>query len=132
MPVLALALGPIASIARYARASLVTTLNQDYIRTAYAKGGHDRAVIVGHALRNSLIPLVTILGPTLSGLMVGSVLIESIFRIPGLGSYFTFAASTRDYPLLMTSTMFYAAVIMLMNLLVDISYGFLDPRIRYE
>jgi peptide/nickel transport system permease protein len=132
MPVAALAIGPIASIARYTRVSLVTTLNQDYIRTAYAKGGRDRTVVVAHALRNSLIPVVTVLGPTLSGLLVGSVLIETIFRIPGLGNYVARAAANRDVPLLMTSTLFYAALVMLLNLAVDITYGVLDPRIRHE
>lgn len=132
MPTLALALSPLASIARYVRSSLVSTLNQDYIRTAYAKGGRDRAVILGHALRNSLIPLVTVLGPLLGNLMVGSVLVENIFRVPGLGSYFAEAAGLRDFPLIISSTMFYAALIMVMNLLVDISYGILDPRIRYD
>lgn len=132
IPVLALAAGSIASNARYLRVTLVEELNQDYVRTAYAKGGTERAVVFGHALRNSLIPLVTVIGPRLASMMMGTLIIEQMFRIPGLGQYFIISAQTRDYPLLMTTTLFYASLIMLMNLLVDISYAFLDPRIRYE
>ncbi len=132
MPVLALGLGSVGGIARYMRTSLVEALRQDYIAAAWAKGGTFNKVVLGHALRNSLIPLVTVLGPQLARLMVGTVFIESMFRIPGLGQYFTLAANTRDFPLLMTSTVFFAFVIMGMNLIVDIAYGFLDPRIRFE
>lgn len=132
MPVLALGLGSVGGIARYMRTSLVETLRQDYIAAAWAKGGSFRRVVLGHALRNSLIPLITVVGPQLARLMVGTVFIESMFRVPGLGSYFTLAANTRDFPLLMTSSVFFAFVIMMMNLIVDLTYGFLDPRIRYE
>lgn len=132
MPVMALGLGSVGGIARYMRTSLVETLRQDYIAAAWAKGGSFRRVVLGHALRNSLIPLITVVGPQLARLMVGTVFIESMFRVPGLGSYFTLAANTRDFPLLMTSSTFFAFVIMMMNLIVDLTYGFLDPRIRYE
>lgn len=132
MPVLALAVGPIGTIARYIRSSLLDALNQDYIRTAWAKGGNYFRVVVGHALRNSLIPLITVLGPQVGGLMIGTVFIEGIFRIPGLGTFFATAAQARDYPMLVTSTIFYATILMLMNLLVDIAYAFLNPRIRLE
>lgn len=132
MPVLALGLGSVGGIARYMRTSLVETLRQDYIAAAWAKGGSFSRVVLGHALRNSLIPLITVVGPQLARLMVGTVFIESMFRVPGLGSYFTLAANTRDFPLLMTSSVFFAFVIMMMNLIVDLTYGFLDPRIRYE
>lgn len=132
MPVMALGLGSVGGIARYMRTSLVESLRQDYIAAAWAKGGTFNKVVLGHALRNSLIPLVTVLGPQLARLMVGTVFIESMFRIPGLGTYFTLAANTRDFPLLMTSTVFFAFVIMAMNLVVDVLYGFLDPRIRFE
>jgi peptide/nickel transport system permease protein len=132
IPVLALAAGSIASNARYLRVTLVEELNLDYIRTAYAKGGTERTVVFKHALRNSLIPLITIIGPRLASMMMGTLIIEQMFRIPGLGQYFIISAQTRDYPLLMTTTLFYAALIMFMNLLVDISYALLDPRIRYE
>ena len=130
MPVLALTLGPIAGFARYMRNSLISVLQEDYVRTAYAKGGTTRKVILRHALRNSLIPLITVAGPQFAFLMVGSVWIESMFNIPGMGKLFAQAAPTRDYPLVIASTGFFALLIMLMNLLVDIGYGFLDPRIR--
>jgi peptide/nickel transport system permease protein len=132
MPVLALGLGSVGGIARYMRTSMVEALRQDYIAAAWAKGGSFTRVVLGHALRNSLIPLITVVGPQLARLMVGTVFIESMFRVPGLGSYFTLAANTRDFPLLMTSSVFFAFVIMMMNLVVDLMYGFLDPRIRFE
>ena len=132
MPVIAVAVGPLSVIARFMRSSLLDTLNQDYVRTAYAKGGTDRAVIIRHALRNSLIPIVTIIGPQLAFLFTGTVWIENLFRVPGLGQLFVNAAAQRDYPLLVTSTFVLSLSVMLMNLLVDIIYAFLDPRIRYE
>ncbi|MGE5508054.1 MAG: ABC transporter permease [Chitinophagales bacterium] len=131
MPVLALSLAPLTSVVRYIRTSLVETLKQDYIRTAWAKGGSEKAVILGHALRNSLIPLVTVLGPQLGYLMIFSVLVERFFGVPGLGSFFADAALERDYPMLVTSVTFFAFVVMMMNLLVDVIYGFLDPRVRH-
>lgn len=133
LPVVAVALGPMAVIARFMRVSLLDTLNQDYIRTAYAKGGTDRAVILRHALRNSLIPIVTIIGPTLAGILAGSaVWIEQVFRVPGIGQLFVTAAGYRDYPLLVTSTFILALSVMVMNLLVDLVYALLDPRIKLE
>lgn len=130
MPVLALALPMVGSMSRYMRSSLVDNLRREYVTGVIAGGGSSREVIFGHALRNSLIPLVTVVGPTLAGLMVGTVFIEQIFGIPGLGSYFTTAAQSRDYPMIMDSTFFYAALVMLMNLVVDLAYGVLDPRTR--
>ncbi|MEW6045836.1 MAG: ABC transporter permease [Bacillota bacterium] len=133
LPVVAVALGPMAVIARFMRVSLLDTLNQDYIRTAYAKGGTERAVILTHALRNSLIPIVTVIGPTLAGILAGSaVWIEQVFRVPGIGQLFVTAAGFRDYPLLVTSTFILALSVMVMNLLVDIAYALLDPRIKLE
>ncbi|MGH2562712.1 MAG: ABC transporter permease [Thermomicrobiales bacterium] len=132
MPVAALALGSIAILARYVRSSMLETLREEYITAARAKGGGFRQVVYQHALRNSLIPLVTIVGPYLAALMTGTVFIESIFRIPGLGLYFADAAQARDMPLLMGATIFFALILMTMNLLVDISYRVLDPRIRLE
>jgi len=130
LPVIALALVPIATIARYVRASLIEQLEQDYVRTARAKGGTTRHVVYGHAMRNSLIPVITVIGPQLGGLMVGSLFIENMFGIPGIGKYFGTAANARDYPLIMASTLVYALVIMGINLLVDILYFFLNPRLR--
>jgi peptide/nickel transport system permease protein len=132
LPVIALAWMSIPSIARFMRSSLLDTLRQDYIRTAYAKGGTDRAVIFGHALRNSLIPIVTILGPQIAFLLVGAVWIEVLFRIPGMGQLFVNAAMQRDYPLLITSTYMLALMVMGMNFIVDIVYAILDPRIKLK
>jgi peptide/nickel transport system permease protein len=133
LPVFSLALGPMATIARFMRVSLLDTLNQDYIRTAYAKGGTERTVIIKHALRNSLIPIITVIGPTLAFILAGSaVFIENIFRVPGIGQLFINAAGFRDYPLLITSTFVLALTVMIINLVVDIIYALLDPRIKLQ
>lgn len=132
LPVFALTIGSIAVFARYIRASMIDTLRQDYIMSARAKGGTTGAVIVRHALRNSLIPFVTVVGPYLAGLLTGTVFIESIFGIPGLGGYFADAARTRDMPLLMGSTIFFALILMGTNLAVDLIYRALDPRIGFN
>lgn len=132
MPILALTVGSIAMLSRYIRSSMIETLRQDYITTVRAKGGNTEAVVVKHALRNSLIPFVTVVGPYLASLLTGTVFIESIFAIPGLGMYFADAARTRDMPLLMGSTIFFALILMGTNLLVDIIYRILDPRIGFK
>ncbi|GAB3422912.1 ABC transporter permease [Flindersiella endophytica] len=132
MPVLALALGPTAVLARYVRSSMLETLREEFVTAALAKGGPYRTVVVRHALRNSLIPLVTVVGPLLAALMTGTVFVESLFRIPGLGLYFTTAAASRDMPLLMGTTLFFALILMVVNLIVDLIYGVLDPRIRND
>lgn len=132
LPLLALALGPAAVLARYVRSSMLETLREEYVTAALAKGGPRRIVVIRHVLRNSLIPLVTVVGPLLASLMTGTVFIEAIFRIPGLGSYFATAAASRDMPLLMGSTLFFALILMTTNLVVDLVYGILDPRIRAE
>ncbi|HHW56115.1 MAG TPA: ABC transporter permease [Clostridia bacterium] len=130
LPVLSLAIGPIGSITRYMRASLVETLNREYIRVAWAKGGGFREVVLKHALRNSLIPLITVVGPQLAYLTVGTVFVENLFNIPGLGKFYATAAIYRDYPMVMGTTVFFATIVMLTNFIVDIIYGILDPRIR--
>ena len=132
MPVLALALAPAAVTARYVRSSVIETLGEDYVIAAAAKGGPPHTVIVRHVLRNSLIPLVTVIGPLLGVLMTGTVFVEVIFQIPGLGRYFVEAAKVRDMPLLMGTALFFAFIIMVMNLIVDLLYGLLDPRIRSQ
>jgi peptide/nickel transport system permease protein len=132
LPALAIGAAPIATVARFIRSSILETLEQDYIRTAYAKGISEGRVIVAHALRNSLIPLVTVMGPQFSFMLLGSVLVEQVFRIPGLGSMFVTAAQQRDYPMLVTSTLIFAAAIMFVNLIVDVLYAVLDPRIKLE
>lgn len=130
LPVLAMMFQPVASIARYVRASLAKELNEDYVRTVFAKGGGRNRAIFRHALRNSLIPLLTISGPQFAFLMVSTAFIETVFNIPGLGKLFVAAAGTRDYPMIITSTLFFGFLIMVMNLLVDIGYALIDPRIR--
>ena len=132
MPVLGLALGPAAVLARYVRSSMLETLREEYVTAALAKGGPRRTVIIRHALRNSLIPLVTVVGPLLATLMTGTVFIEALFRIPGLGGYFANAAASRDMPLLMGTALFFALILMTTNLIVDLIYGVLDPRTRAE
>ncbi len=130
LPVVAMALPMCGSMSRYMRNSLVETMNSEYMVTVYAKGGGLRAALFGHGMRNSLLPFITVVGPQLASLMMGTVYIEQMFGILGLGKVFTSASSTRDYPLIMDSTMIYAVLIMVMNSLVDICYGALDPRIR--
>ncbi|SFP75683.1 peptide/nickel transport system permease protein [Caldicoprobacter faecalis] len=130
LPVLSLAIAPIGSITRYMRASLIETLNKEYIRVAWAKGGGFRQVVLKHALRNSLIPLITVVGPQLAYLTVGTVFVENLFNIPGLGKFYASAAIYRDYPMVMGTTVFFATIVMFTNLIVDIIYGILDPRIR--
>ena len=133
IPVPALALGlPYASyVARLTRASMLETIRTDYVRTAWAKGLKARAVVIRHALRNALIPVVTILGPLVTGIITGSVIIENIFGIPGLGKEFVTSILARDYNIVIGVFTFYAALVGLANLTVDVIYPFLDPRIRY-
>ena len=133
IPVPALALGlPYASyVARLTRASMLETIRTDYVRTAWAKGLKARIVVMRHALRNALIPVVTILGPLVTGIITGSVVIENIFGIPGLGKEFVTSILARDYNIVIGVFTFYAALVGLANLTVDVIYPFLDPRIRY-
>jgi peptide/nickel transport system permease protein len=132
LPVLALSLGPAAVLARYVRSSMLETLREEYVTAALAKGGPRRTVIIRHVLRNSLIPLVTVVGPLLAALMTGTVFVEALLRIPGLGLYFANAAASRDMPLLMGTALFFALILMVTNMVVDLVYGVLDPRIRTE
>jgi oligopeptide transport system permease protein len=132
MPAFALAALPAAYIARVTRASMLDVLRQDYIRTARAKGLAEYVVLVRHTLRNALIPVVTILGPELAFLITGSVVIESVFSIPGIGRLFVQGVAQRDYGLIMGTTLFFAFVIAIANYVVDILYGVVDPRIRYD
>ena len=133
IPVPAIALGlPYASyVARLTRASMLETIRTDYVRTAWAKGLRPRIVVVRHALRNALIPVVTILGPLITGIITGSVVIENIFGIPGLGKEFVTSILARDYNIVIGVFTFYAALVGLANLTVDVIYPALDPRIRY-
>ena len=131
LPTFALGLGQAAVITRMTRAALLETLRQDYIRTADAKGLAKRRVVLGHAMRNALVTLVTILGLSLSQLLVGAIVIEEVFALPGLGSLALKAIGTRDFPLLQAEVLLYAGVIVGLSFVVDLLYGVLDPRIRY-
>jgi len=132
MPAFAVGTGFSAVIARLTRASLLQVVREDYIRTARAKGLMERAVIVRHALRNALIPVVTILGPMFAAVLTGLFVVETVFGIPGLGRYFVTSITNRDYPVIMGTILLYAVFLVIANVLVDITYGWLDPRIRYE
>ena len=132
LPTVALASFPIAIIARYTRASMLEVTRKDYIRTAHSKGVAGRAVVSRHMIRNALIPVVTILGPTLAFLVTGSFIIESIFGIPGIGRYYITSIGQHDYGVLMAMTILYAFVVAFLNLVVDVTYAFIDPRIRYS
>lgn len=132
MPSVALGLGSSAIIARLTRASLLQTVREDYIRTARSKGLPERLVIVRHALKNSLIPVVTILGPLFAALVTGTFVTELIFGIPGMGKYFVTSITNRDYPVIMGTILLYAVFLVIANLFVDIVYAYLDPRIRYD
>jgi ABC-type dipeptide/oligopeptide/nickel transport system permease component len=130
LPTIALGLGPMAYFARLARGSMLETLQQDYVRTAKAKGLRWRRIVTLHVLRNSLIPVVTAAGPLLGFLITGSFIIETIFAIPGIGKYYVTAVSARDYSVTMGLTVILALIIIIANLVVDILYGVLDPRTR--
>ncbi|MDZ7704265.1 MAG: ABC transporter permease [Trueperaceae bacterium] len=132
LPVLALGLGQAAVMTRMTRAAMIEVLSQDYVRTASAKGLPRRRVVGGHALRNALVTLVTIFGLSLSQLLIGSIIIEQVFSLPGLGRLVLTAIGTRDFPLLQGEILVYASAIVLLSFLVDVSYGLLDPRIRYQ
>ena len=130
LTVVALGLGPMAAFARLVRGTMLETMQQDYIRTARAKGLRWRRVVGLHVLRNSLIPVVTAAGPTLGFLITGSFVIEQIFAIPGIGRYYVTAVTARDYSVVMGLTVLLAIIVILANLAVDILYGVLDPRTR--
>lgn len=130
MPVVALSVSPASSFARLSRSSILDVLRQDYMTSARAKGVPERTVIIKHGLRNALIPIITIVGLSVGGLIGGSVVIETVFAWPGVGGLVVRAAQRRDYPLLQFGVLFIAAITVTINSLVDIAYGVLDPRIR--
>ncbi|MGB8713663.1 MAG: oligopeptide ABC transporter permease OppB [Onishia taeanensis] len=132
LPVVALSIQQIAYIARMMRASMIEVLGSHFIRTARAKGLAETEVIWRHAMRPAMLPVVSYLGPAIAGIITGSVVIEQIFGIPGIGRYFVQAALNRDYTLVMGTVVFYGALIVLLNLLVDLLYSALDPQIRYD
>ena len=132
LPVIAMGGYSVSFLARLMRSSLLDVMGQDYIRTARAKGISETRVIVKHALRNALIPVVTVLGPTVANLLTGSFVIEKIFAIPGMGGYFVNSVTQRDYTTIVGMTVFYAAFLIAMVFIVDIFYCLIDPRIKYD
>jgi oligopeptide transport system permease protein len=130
LPVVALALPQVARIARLTRGSMIEIMNANYVRTARAKGLAERVVVGRHALKGALLPVVSYLGPAAAGLMTGSVVVETIFSLPGIGRYFVEAALDRDYTMVMGVVIVYAVLIILLNLAVDMVYGLLDPKVR--
>ncbi len=129
MPVISLSFYYTCYVAKLTRTSMLDAINQDYIRTARAKGVKTRALILKHALRNSLIPVITYLGPVMAGIITGSFVVESTFSVPGLGKYYVQSVLNRDYPVIMATTVVLSALVILMNLVVDIAYKIVDPRI---
>lgn len=129
MPVISLSSYYTCYIAKLTRTSMLDTINQDYIRTAEAKGVKTRSLILKHALRNSLIPVITYLGPVTAGIITGSFVVESTFQIPGLGKYFVQSVLNRDYTVIMATTVVLSALVIFMNLVVDLAYKIVDPRI---
>jgi len=132
LPVVTLAALPAAYFARMTRASLLDVLRQDYMRTAVAKGLGPSAVLLRHGLRNAAIPVLTLAGPILAALVTGSFIVEQVFEVPGIGREFVSAVGDRDYGMIMGTTLFYAFVIVLANLVIDVSYAYVDPRVRYR
>ncbi len=132
LPVLALGTLPAAYIARVTRASMLEVLTQDYIRTARAKGLAEYVVVLRHTIKNAMVPILTVLGPLFAFLVTGSFITETIFQIPGIGRAFVRAVFNRDYGLIMGTTLFYAMIVAIANLVVDILYATVDPRIRYS
>lgn len=130
LPAIALSLMPLAYMARLMRSSMLEVLNQDYIKTATSKGISKSAVILKHAVRNAILPIISVLGTLISNLLVGSFVIEKIFGIPGLGKFFVQSINNRDYTLIMGTTIFYAIILIVLLLLVDVAYIFIDPRIK--
>lgn len=130
LPAFSLALAPLAYIARLMRSSMLEELRQDYVKAAIARGLSKPRVIVGHAMRNAIQPVVTVLGPITAGILTGSFIIENIFGIPGIGKIFVLSISDRDYPLILAGAVVYSTLLLVANFLVDIAYGLIDPRIR--
>jgi oligopeptide transport system permease protein len=131
LPVVSLSFLPTAYIARVTRASMLEVLRQDYIRTARAKGLADQVVIIRHAIKNAMIPVLTLMGPIAAALVTGSFIVENIYSIPGVGRAFVEAVLYRDYGMIMGTTLFYAAIVAVANLVVDLLYAVVDPRVRY-
>jgi oligopeptide transport system permease protein len=132
LPTITLGAAPAAYLAALLRSSLIETLGEDFIRTARAKGVGEISVVLKHALRHSLIPVLTVMGPLTAALLTGSFVVEYVFAIPGMGRFFITAVSDRDYPLIMGVTLVYTALLVCTNLMVDVLYSYVDPRIRTQ
>ena len=132
LPIITLSLYPMAYITRLTRSSMLDVLGQDYIRTAKAKGVSRAKIIFGHALKNSLIPVITYFGPMLAYIVTGSLVVEKIFAVPGIGRAFVTSITSRDYPMVMGTTIVLAVLIVVMNLVSDILYKVVDPRINFD
>jgi len=132
MPVMTLTLPYFAYIARLSRASILEVLRSDYVRTARAKGLSESVIMVKHVLKGALLPVVSYLGPAFAHIVTGSIVVETIFRVPGLGRHFVQSALNRDYTLIMGTVIVYSVILLVMNFIVDILYGFMDPRISYR
>lgn len=132
LPSFALGLGSLATVSRLMRTSMLDVLNQDYIKTAKAKGLSQRMIIWKHTMRNAIMPVITILGPTVASVLTGTFVIESIFNIPGLGKYFVTSIKDLDYTMISGTTVFYGALLILCALIVDLLYGLIDPRVKLE
>jgi oligopeptide transport system permease protein len=130
LPIITLAVAPMAYIARLVRSTVIEALGQDYVRTARAKGLTERKVVLKHALRNAMIPVWTVMGPITAGLVTGSFVTETVFSVPGVGRFFVQSISERDYSMIMGTTLFYALMIALANLVIDLTYGLFDPRLK--
>jgi len=132
MPVICLSIGILAATARQMRSSMLEVVQQDYIRTAWSKGLQERVIVIRHAMKNSLIPVVTILGLHLGFVLGGSVIVENVFSIPGIGNLMVTSIFNHDFSVVQSCTLTFAAIVVFVNLVIDVSYGWLDPRIRYS
>jgi peptide/nickel transport system permease protein len=132
LPVIAYAFAPLATVARYTRTSVVESIRSDYVRTARAKGLHEQYIMLRHILRNAFIPLLTVFGPIVPDLITGSIFVEAIFRVPGLGKFWVTSTFERDYPMIIGLTVLFALLIGLTYLITDILYVYADPRIKFR
>lgn len=132
LPAFALSFGSLATISRLMRTSMLDVLNQDYIKTAKSKGLSQKNIVWKHAVRNAIMPVITVLGPIAAAVLTGAFVVENIFAIPGMGKFFVLSIQTQDYTMISGTTLFYGAFLVLANLIVDLAYGFIDPRVKLE
>jgi oligopeptide transport system permease protein len=130
LPSFALSFGSLATISRLMRTSMLDVLSQDYIKTAKSKGLSQKLIIWKHAVRNAIMPVITVLGPIAAAVLTGAFVVENIFAIPGMGKFFVLSIQTQDYTMISGTTLFYGTFLVIANLIVDIAYGFIDPRVK--